>query len=137
MPPASASSWTTISARRKAIGRSKPFPAGATELTSPAPRAFAPPLLRIEQQRTVDLDAVALGHGRIAGGAAAGARAVTPATPPAENTECGGLLDSRRLQRVAHRRTLRQLHRHRVRAGARRAHHLNPDAGHIARPRAA
>src|SRR3954453_22165888 len=125
MPPASASSWTTISARRKAIGRSKPFPAGATELTSPAPGAFAPPLLRIEQQRPVDLDAVAMGEARIAGDA------------PAENTECGGLLDSRRLPRLAHRRTLRQLHRHGVGAGARRVYHLNPDAGHIARPRAA
>src|SRR5436190_11175705 len=125
MRPASASSWTTISARRKAIARSKPSPAGATELASPAPGALAPPLLRIEQQRPVDLDAVAMGEARIGG------------DPPAKNTESRGVLDSRSLQRLAHRSTLRQFHRHGVGAGARRVHHLNPDAGHTVRPRAA
>src|SRR3954462_1307464 len=125
MPRASASSWTTISARRKATARSKPFPAGATELASPAPGAFAPPVLRIEQQRPVDLDAVAMGEGRLGGDA------------PPENTERRGLLDSRRVQRLAYRRTLGQFHRHGVGADARRVHPLNPDAGHTARPHAA
>src|SRR2546421_4260974 len=64
MRRASAFTWTTSSATARSRASKKRSPTGADRLTAPR-GALAPPFLRIEQQRPVDLHAIAVGKRRV------------------------------------------------------------------------
>src|SRR2546426_4962968 len=96
MPLASERSSTTANERGTPSARRRRSASGA--VLDPLARALAAPLLRVEQERTIDLHAIAVGERRI--------RPHELAEHPDRARLC---LDARGAQCVAHPRAVRQL----------------------------